>query len=442
MKKILIRAAAIITLLLLFLYAFLEFRQFRSYNIPVHANAGMIIKLNADAFIRTMIWDNGFNFTSRINRTGKKEKGKPIKTGLQIPANIFLHSVSSKNAGTFFCTLKIKNADAFKYYLETNYQIQLKQTESYFSGKKDNITILFNKNYAAIAYSKINENVNDVLEDLLSGNNLLPINDLLIKKLKKKRNHITFVTKDALATFDFEGRKLFLNAVIRNSTELLVPETRKKRVFSSDACGSFYFNAKPSSSLFKPSYHFRKFSFESDSILKYWNGYADMELLGSVTQQDTITTYDYDDNFEKKEKQTITEVKTPLLFLQLSTRTSGLAGYLKKQGIITTDNKINKEVFPLYNVSTTETKSALLFSTAENTLTTKQSISAAPFFELLVNFNQLRKHHDFPLLNKYTSHMNDLSFTGIFTGAKTISLKGNVDFDQSALKTITEILGL
>ena len=115
-----------------------------------------------------------------------------------------------------------------------------------------------------------------------------------------------------------------------------------------------------------------------------------MELLGSLTQQDTITTYDYDDNFEKKEKQTITEVKTPLLFLQLSTRTSGLAGYLKKQGIITTDNKMNKEVFPLYNVSTTETKSALLFSTAENTLTTKQSMSAAPFFELLEYFNQLR----------------------------------------------------
>jgi hypothetical protein len=439
MKKFFIRATAIILLLLLFLYAFLEYRQYRSYNIPMHANATMMIKLNTDAFIRSFIVEYGFNFKSKIKTSDQKEKDTALATGLQIPANVFVYSVHLQKGDAFFCTLKLTDADAFQDYCRQQFQLSWAASGSFMKGSRDNITVLCNKEYAAIAFFQNQEQATAILEDVLNKKNLMARNHPLIQKIKQQREHITFVSADAVATAVLSDKELALHAVAASIKNFTIPATNKKRVFSKDACASFYCNGIPAASLFKQTYSVKQYSLVTDSILSRMTGYIDIEMLGSITQKDTVTTYEYDDNFEKKEKQTIAEVKIPLLRMVCDAAVPSLITYLQQQGFVIAGKKINKEVFPLYAVSVAGSQDQLQLQTGEGQQINQQFVPSPAFLGADVDFVKLRTLHDFSILNKYSKGISRFTLSGTQNREQQVDLHGTFLFQQSALHSLIEL---
>jgi hypothetical protein len=196
--------------------------------------------------------------------------------------------------------------------------------------------------------------------------------------------------------------------------------------------------ATAGNALFKPVYNIKNYSIETDSLLKYYRGYVFAEVGPAISQADTITTYEYDDNFEKVEKQTISAVKVPAIDLTILADT-GMLQYLQKQQIVTAGMKLNKEIFPLYNVGISFEGNALHFSTA----TGKQN--SAPVFQnsdqflnCHINVRKTMEALDVPYLEPYVHHVSDAQFSAKRKGVN-ILVDGTISFEGSALKEVIEI---
>jgi hypothetical protein len=440
MQNFFIKATAIFLLLLLFLCIFLEYRQYSSYKVPIHANATIIIKLNTDAFIKTFIAEYGVNVKGSLQADTAKGKDTPLSTGLQIPGNFFVYGLPLQNEDAFFCTLKISSQEAFINYCAQQFNLPLIPAGAFMKGNKDKITVLCNREYAAIALAANTREATAILEDILNKKNLLPSKHILLKKLKKHREHITVVGDSTIATAVFSSKELQFHAVTSPVKKIIIPAQSKQRIFDKDACASFYCNGIPVSSLLKPAYTVKQFSIVTDSIVSHMKGYTDVELLGSVTQQDTVTTYEYDDNFEKKEKQSVTKVSIPLLRMVCNTSSQQMIHYLQQQGFVTAGKKLNKEVFPLYDVSVINNDHQLQLQTGEDQSLKEQFVSSSTFTGGVIDFIKLRKQHNFSLINRYTNNINRFAFNGTQRKDQQVELNGSIVFQQAALRSVIELV--
>ncbi|MGY0035934.1 hypothetical protein [Pedobacter sp. NJ-S-72] len=117
--------------------------------------------------------------------------------------------------------------------------------------------------------------------------------------------------------------------------------------------------------LFKKDLHFKNSLLEKDTLLKYYNGYAALELGDPVNQYQPVITYEYNDEFEKVERIQQQEVKVPDITLSLKGKAPALLNYLQKQSIISPDEQLNKDLFPLYEVYSNNNTGLLQLSTSE-----------------------------------------------------------------------------
>ena len=439
-KKIFIAATVLILLLLSFI-GFLEYRQYSSYKVPIHAGANTIIKINADAFVESFLKEYGFNFRKKISPPGKKEIDSAANAGIYIPANIFIYTMSSKSPSTLFCTVPLSDVVNFKGFLRKKLGVSITGdgAESHGTGFNDQLTVLCSEDYASFAYSPRKEEVLSVLQDLLNKKNLIASTDELIKKLKEDRSHIVYAVKNGIATAEFTGNQILLHAGLIIPNAVAIPLQSRKRSIDSNTYASFFLNLKPPVSFFKKEYTVKQYSMETDSLLPGFNGYADIQVAGFSTQNDTVTTYEYNDNFEKTEKRTIATVQVPDINMAWDAGTSFLT-YLQKQQIVTTSQTINREVFPLYQVTVQQAQQILYFNTADHPVINQQFENTPNFMELHIDFKKLQPSLDSSFLKKYLTGINRLTLYGKKSDTQVVSIQGSVDFGSSALKAVAEII--
>ncbi|MEJ0101463.1 MAG: hypothetical protein WDO19_02410 [Bacteroidota bacterium] len=439
-KKIFIAVTAIILLVLLFI-GFLEYRQYSSYKVPVHAGVQTILKINADAFIESFLKEYGFNFRKNINPPGKKETDSAASTGIYIPGNIFIYTLASKSSSTLFCTIPLSDVADFKLFLLKKLGISVAGDgqQNMGTGFNGQLTVLYSEEYAAFAYSPQKEEVVSVLQDLLNKKNLIPRSDELIKKLKEDRSHIVYAVKNGIATAEFTGKQILLHAGLTIPDGLSIPLQSRKRSIDGNSYASLFLNMKPAVSFFKKIYNIKQYSIETDSLLPCFNGYADLEVTGFTTQNDTITTYEYNDNFEKTGKRTIATVQAPAINMVLNAGPFFLT-YLQKQQIVTPEQSINREVFPLYHVAVQQLGQILHFNTADQPVINQQFVNTPNFMELNIDFKKLQPSLDSSFLKKYITGITRLALYGKKGNNMEVSIQGSIDFDSSALKTAVEVI--
>jgi hypothetical protein len=440
MRNKLITAAAIILLLLFSFIGWLEYRQYSSWNVPVHAHAQTVIRINTDALIKSYIKEYGLDFSRKMKGKPSEKKDSAANTGVYFPGNIFIYNISSALPSTFFCTLPVYNLSDFKLHIKSRFNIQLADSAGLSFGKTPDgkITVACSAAYISIAYSPKKEEVLPMLKDILSGKNTLSQKDLLTRKLKTAVSHIAAANSHSFFTLNINGKKILMHAESDSFASITVPFETKHSIAGKAANASFTANVFPQVSLFKQQYQVKQFTIETDSILKYYDGYAGIEIGQPVSQMDTITTYEYDDNFEKAEKQTVTEVKVPSIILSILAE-PGMLNYLQKQQIVTAQMKLNKELFPLYAVTVTQSKQMLHFST--NSLNEQQAktLTGTPhFLEVNMDVKKMVDALDIPYLQQYIKNMNGLHLMG--EGRGPFILEGSIDFEISAMKEIMNLL--
>jgi hypothetical protein len=441
MRKKIIIAAAIILLLLLSFFGWLQYRQYRSWKIPVHKDIMTVARINTDDLIRDFIKEYGIGFSKKIKKNDGRSSDSTKNTGIYFPGNIFIYNISSRLPTTLFCSLPVFDLDDFRAYIKNRMGIFLTDSAGLFKGisADGKVTIVCNKDYISIAYSKEKEEVITVLTEILRGTNTLSQHDMLAEKLKKEGS--LFTATNGLYSFniDIDGKKLILHSSFNNFRRIQIPGSLQYRAAEKYSTAFFFANFYPAASLFKPHYNIKQYSIEPDSVLNYFNGYSDIEI-GPVTKQtDTLTTYEYDDNFEKVEKQTLTEVKVPSVSLSLLMK-PGIVTYLQNQEFITKEMKLNKEIFPLYNVDVSFSGGMLHFRTNDSATDKSAVFSPAnAFAEADIDLRKTIASLDIPSLQGYVKNIRSLKVTGKKLNGRII-IDASIDFENAALKDIINIL--
>ncbi|WP_310146540.1 hypothetical protein [Pedobacter africanus] len=410
LKRIIAMLAAVVLLLLALAYGYLSLRRYTSYRHRIHSDAAFIIKVDVDRIYRTLAADYLLNSSHY-----KKSKRNSLKTGLDIPANVFIYTVHSRSAQTYFCSLPVSDTAELRVFINKKLGItRFKNTGKYILGSSANggLTVAFNEQTFAVAYSLKKENVQEILEQLMNRENFLPDTDPGIKKLKALSAHLAYVFEEYTGTGQFKAGHFHMQGDFNFKGLRVQGKVFNHRVFDKDAILKLWLDAKSITTHRLAPLQLKTHTIYPDSLLKYCNGYFDVELSKPVNQADTLITYEYNDDFEKVAVTTPRMVRVPGINSMLSARPTALVNQLVAQGILK-GGKVNPHLFPLYSVYTKYRPSALLFSTNEHAAFSGLKTQTPYFFYLETDFRKLSEQEQFPLLETYIKTLRKLEVSAL-----------------------------
>ncbi|TCC88362.1 hypothetical protein [Pedobacter hiemivivus] len=403
--KLIATILSAVVLLLLTVYGYLSLRKYYAYKDTIHADAEFIVKVDADQLYYSLAKD----YLSNLSYYRSK-KGSSIESGLSIPAQIFIYTVKSKSTQTYFCAMPVADTLLLRSFIKQKLGITtLKQMGQYVTGRSADgrLTIAFNGDTFAVGYSFNAENVNDVIADLLNKKNLLSDKDEKIAKLKALKSHLAYVFEEYTGVGDFKDGQLHMEGDFNFKDFAVKGKRFSHRVFDKDAIVKIWLNAKPSLNKSFRAIKVKDYEIYPDSLLKYYNGYFDVEMGKPVSQADTVITYEYNDDFEKEETITPRIVKVPGINSVVAGNATELLNYLSKANIIS-NSRVNKELFPLYNLYTRHNRAEMVLSTDQHAVTSKLTESTPYFFYLYADFDQLKSQGQFPLFERYIKQLKRL----------------------------------
>lgn len=438
LKGILLVVTVIALLLLISVYSYFKFREYSAYRNTIHADASFIIKIDADKIYSTLILDclSNPSYYHRGNRNG-------IKSGLAIPDNVFIYTVRSKSDLSYFCSLPITDLALLKQFVKLRLGLEdFKETGQGITtgiSKDGKLSVAFNAETFAVAYSFQKENVNDVLTDLLNKKNLLAEADARIAGLKKINAHLAY-------TFaGFSGAGEFKDGIIHvkgdfNFKDLDVQGNAfNHRVFDKDAAIKMWLNAhillnKPHAEI-----QLKERRIYPDSLLRFYEGYFDAEFAGAVDQIDTVVTYEYNDDFEKEEIISARVVKVPKLTSTFRTKSEPLSDYLVKEGILSASGVISKQVFPLYTLYGKHAAGAFMLSTDKEHSVPALSQKSPYFFYLEMNFKKLEAQRQFPLMERHIKPLSSMWIKAVSAGAGKNHFEMEVHFKMKNINALAQL---
>jgi hypothetical protein len=403
-KRIAIILSAVI-LLLLTVYGYLSLRIYNAFKNTIHADAAFIVKLNTDRLYYKLALDYLSNPAYY-----RSKKASQIESGLSIPAHIFIYTVKSKSAQTYFCTMEVTDTLLLKSFLKQNLGITaFQKTGPYITGTSADrrLSIAFNAGTCAMSYSFNAENVKDVIADLMNKRNLLSDKDKKVVKLKALKSDLAYVFEDYTGKGDFKDGQLHVEGHFNAGEFAGNGKTFSHRVFNTDAAVKIWLNAKPALSKSLSRVKVKNFEFYPDSLLSYCNGYFDLEMGNPVRQTDTVVTYVYNDDFEKEESITSRMVKVPGISCVVASNPAGLLGYLERVNMAY-KGTVNKGLFPLYKLYLTTKQSAMILSTDQHPVVSEKRENTPYFFYLEADFEKLKSQGQFSLFEKYIRQLKQL----------------------------------
>lgn len=448
MKKVLITSAAIVLLLLIFVYGYLQFREFKSYQNRIHQEAALVFKVNLDGIFKTMSVDFISNPAYYLSEETKNKRKQKPERGISLPANVFVYNLNSRSAQTYFCSLPVTDTALLKPYLKKVFKIRTfsAQAQGRVSGVSTDqrATILYDGENLAIAYSLKKEKVTDILNDILSGKNLLHEDAPLIALLKTQKGHISWSFNSFSGALNFKDGAAIASGTFPVGQFQLPDEVESRADFSKNAALKLWLQLGFQGHSARQLIQVKDFSVATDSLLKYYGGYLDLELGSPLVQKDTVVSYEYNDDFEKVEKISLKEVKVPHLKTTFRANTQPLFRYLKNQKIMTETAQLNKQLFPLYQVFIKSNAEAGQLSTMEQEGLQPVWTKSPYFFFATLNFDQLRKEQQFPLLNEYlndyTAQLTTFKVTALKKDEKTALLEMNLDFKRKDINAFTQLI--
>lgn len=431
MKRILTISAAVILLLLIFVYAYLGFRQNQSYKMRVHQEADFIFRINVDGIIMS----NGFKFLqnpSKFLTLSKDSAG--VQKGFTIPANIFVYTVRSRSVQTYFCTLPVSDTLKLKQYLQkVLHVVHFKPAGNEVTighDKEGQLTIAYNPVCVAFSYSMKKENTEGILLDLMANKNVMEKTDVRLGLLKSETANLAYHFKGFSGAGELTATKLLINGQVPLKQFDVPRHVYGRNNFQTGAAVKAWLNADFHQFLSKERFCIKGICLEGDTLLKYYGGYADLEIGHATKQKDSVVTYGYNDDFEKTEQIEVKEINVPGLNICFDVSKAGISAYLKKQAVINSQNQLSKTAFPLYKVYIREERKLLQFATDEKIMSAPVKVKSPNFFFVEIDFDQLRKQELFPLITPYFKGLKHLTLKAMDKRKRAAQIELEVHFDE------------
>lgn len=401
MKKVLVRSAVALVLLLIAAYGYLQYRTHRSYQFSVYREASLVFRINIDKLIKNAgsgpVHELYLNFSQKKHATGY------IPSGFTLPSNIFCYNIKSKSPGTFFCVLPVTDTAQLKQYLKTMFKVGQFKTdaEGRITGKTgdERLAVVYDAQHLAIAWSLKKENVSAVLISMLDSRNFMTDKDTVMQQLKASDAPVSYFYKNYSGSLQLKDNSILINGSFPLQ-QMHIPDQCYIRVpFHKDAVLQLWINA----GLTGPAQLcLKNHSLDRDTLSKYYGGLTTIEMGNTIKQQNKVISYEFNDNFEKTAQVTVKEVPVPDISIALNGNAPALLHYLQQQQVVTADQQLNKDVFPLYEVYSKSNNEVLQFSTNRMKALPVLTVKTPYFFFASVDFNRISKQHHFPFLNDYT----------------------------------------
>ncbi|WP_316821800.1 hypothetical protein [Pedobacter gandavensis] len=473
MKLTLKISAAIILLLLISVYGYLQFRDSRSYEGQIAKNAQVVYKLNVDALMKTMAAD----FISNPGYYMKSKGQGGERPDFSLPANLFAYSLKTNEPGTVFSCMTLSDSTGLNAYLKRALKITdfTKFSEEVTASSTDKgrilgisadrkLTVLYNEKAIAIAFSLKKENVMKELNDILDQKNRMESSDPLMIAVKKAEGHLSWIADGFSGRLDFKDGRAEMQGNFPIAGLKIPAQPQSLVKFSDRALIKAWVNAglsdqasksgKAESGTFKWSGRFKEqtlkgITIQPDSLLKSYHGFAALEMGPGITQMDSLVAYEYNDDFEKVATVQLKKVTVPHFRISVAAQTKTLMEYLKAKQVLLQGHRLNKEVFPLYQVFSQNNGLIWQLSTLEDdviTLEKPKSGSSAPkaehadFFSLTADLKGIKAQQLFPLLNTWIKPFSHLKITAAKIDERTGRVSGILKFENKNLNAFIQLI--
>jgi hypothetical protein len=444
MGKMIKRAAWIFLLLLFFLTLFFWYRNDSSYQKALPANTSWAVKIQVDGLLKDLALNalaHPSYYLAQRSKDATSHEKEVLKRGFNIPANVFAFGVKGQ-PNAIFTRLALADSSHFKAFIAQHLKVNaFTQNQNYTLGLSENqqIQVLFNDTLAVLAYF-IKNPAQELVEQVFYEDQFLQKRDPLLARLKASKSHLTLIQDQKNIAFHFDGGQIKMQGSLPMPADWQVPEKINTPPFDPESALTFYFMGKVKKAAdlhaFLPKI---RAQMEADSLLGHLKGGITVQAKKPVVQQDSVITYEYDDNFEKVAVPTVQERKVPGLAIVLQGDAPKMLQYLESVQALQ-GAKLNREVSPFLDLG--------VFSpTAEKVVLSNSTFSNAQiqgttyhFAQLEIDFQQLETYQ-LPVFHFPLGNFDKLTVKASKKG-EVIQLYGSLGFLDTEINALTQLKGL
>lgn len=434
MKKFLIITTAILVLLFVSFWGYIQYQGHASYQTRIPANTSVLIRVDLFGIGKSLVWEY-------LGRK-KAAKSQGLK-GISVPANLFIFSLKDKQSTTFFSTLHISNIRDFEQSLaawqQPGNRHEVLSGVHILTNASQSFTLAYNDTRAVFAYSPVKEQLQQTMIDILQDKNTIAVANSAFRDIKEQDGHVTFLSDAHSGSIDFYKGSIQLQADLATQGFTLPAQVSHPGADTTNAMSLWlYAGCRPllAGQVFKVD----TFHINGDSLLAYQPKGFSFRIGQPQLQKDSVITYDYNDDFEKVATVSIVEKSVPGMVLEADADGTGLYHYLVRQHIIKEDSSmINRQVFPLYQAYATSSATRLQLSTARAAISAPQTQSN-DFFGLYINFARLQQQPELAALRRLLAPFDNMEARAYPRGNNRCVLKGKLTFKEKNKNALLQLL--
>ena len=387
-----------------------------SYLGTIHKDSDVVIRIGLYDIKKTILWDAigspSYYYKQLTKEKKKKEDGKTEKDESSVfyttPSNLFVYCLKN-NPYQWFTVIHITNKELFKSFLNKKVlseKVEIQHTKTYdYADVGHGFFVAWN-NSKAVFTLLIKEKKKEALElsllSMFETENFIQQSDhLLIKRIKKQKGHIAFVSDAIEMNINVKDQLLELEGQRTNQESSSYEQIQHQS-------SSFYLSSNLATvniDNLTSTLGDRLNISNIDTLMSYLKGQFVFEIDGVTAQQDTVITYEYDDNFEMVAQKTIQKKNVPSMSLTLTTQ-NGFLNYLKQINWVDNTNTFTK--FPLYKTKVSQ-REECFFLTTNNSLSDSSTIERSnKLLDFYINFSKLNHDLKIPHTEHYFSLLNCL----------------------------------
>lgn len=323
LKKTVLIVLALIVGLIVGIVIYLQVRNYDSKNQLVSKNSSAILQISVDDIVFDVIKNNIiYPSTGLDKKSTRLSILENWKIGVDIPSKLFFFSLDNE-LGKFYSYQKVSDECKLIHTIINKFDLDSTSLSRdgdrwIIQGFGDKLVFIGNQDHVLISLSASGDNqVTNALGIWDNRNSTFcKVSDLIADR-KGDITYTNLVDKDHYR-LDFERGSIKGEAKVY-SPDFGSSPNNTVRNMASNAILNAYVNIDMASMASRYAVFFDKIPVVKDFLMKSYGNYADVEWKkGEVLQKDTIITYEYDDNFESIEKETIVEEAIPNLTFTLS----------------------------------------------------------------------------------------------------------------------------
>ncbi len=447
------RALAILIGLLLLVAAaawgYWTYRQHRSYQTPIPIEAKSVIRISVDALSVDLAWNVLWN---RSYYQGKAHE-KPMEfnretlsqTGISVPANVFLYQLDSAatdaSPALYFGSVPLADTAEFSNWLTKQSTLIVQRDTLGKFAYSDHVLAVYDANnvFFAVSPQKIASTlpvIRKKIDALMTSDAWSAVSESPFRDIQKSSGHIVIRGEQEAAIKFKKGRILFsFTHTLENPPTSGVIEPR----FPESNTASLWIAGIPSFLAGKPI-EIGPYTLLGDSLLEHYQGNLIAEWKGTVKQQDTVISYDYDEDFTMHEREELVEKSVPEVYLSIAAD-DGLLAYLQTQGMLGPQG-VNRDAMPLYQLYISAIPGGFLqFHTADRySEIPAQHAANDRVLYLRINFGRMDPASLSPMFTPYIQLFDHLEVSGRRTGEGNVSTQGTLRMHNTQINSLIQLV--